>query len=129
LLAALGGQTSQQGIVTVKSTSWACLVAAPALLLTDYAMAQEPADTQGYGPLSFNIKGGGDFYFAQGDKFAAAHLSQGGIEIHLRPAGFQIGYNGEQMNSCLAQTAGPEIRTGTRPPACRDRCPVPMTRV
>jgi hypothetical protein len=84
-----------------------------------------------YGPLTFNHAGGGDFYFAQNGRFVAAEFRDGAIEIHLRSAPFQIGYNGEQLNLCLAQVNFPEVRpdpkgfrasclsgsfTGARPP-------------
>lgn len=63
-----------------------------------------------YGPLTFN-RAGADFYFSQDGKFAPAALTDGMIEIHLHPRSFQIGYNGEQMNICLAQVPFPEVRT------------------
>lgn len=66
---------------------------------------QEPV----YGPLTFNSEGA-DFYVAQDGKFAPASVSGGTIEIHLHPSSFQIGYNGEQMNVCLAQSPFPEMR-------------------
>jgi hypothetical protein len=84
-----------------------------------------------YGPLVFNRAGGGDFYVAQNGRFVAAEFRDGAIEIHLRSAPFQIGYNGEQLNVCLAQVNFPEVRsdpkgfrasclsgpfTGARPP-------------
>lgn len=62
-----------------------------------------------YGPLTYNRKGS-DFYIAQDGKFAPAIVSDGIIEIHLHPSSFQIGYNGEQMNLCLAQSPFPETR-------------------
>ncbi len=70
------------------------------------------ADQQGpiYGPLTFNSEGA-DFYVAQDGKFAPASVVDGTIEIHLRPGSFQIGYNGEQMNICLAQSPFPEVKT------------------
>jgi hypothetical protein len=86
-----------------------CLATALALLLT--ACAAAPSAESSYGPLSFNQAGGADFYFAQGGQFAPARLSQGTIEVDLKPAPFQIGYDGEQLNICLAQAPGPEIRT------------------
>ena len=87
--------------------------------------------TGSYGPLVFNRPGGGDFYVAQNGRFVPAEFRDGAIEIHLRGAPFQIGYNGEQLNICLAQVNFPEIRpdpkgnrasclsgqfTGARPP-------------
>jgi hypothetical protein len=63
-----------------------------------------------YGPLVFNRAGGGDFYVEQDGRFAAADFHDGAIEIRLRAAPFQIGFNGEQLNICLAQTEFPEIR-------------------
>lgn len=71
----------------------------------------QAADQQApaYGPLSFN-RDDADFYVAQDGKFVPAAVSGGIIEIHLHPGSFQIGYNGEQMNICLAQTAFPEVR-------------------
>lgn len=62
-----------------------------------------------YGPLTFNSEGA-DFYIAQNGKFAPAAVSDGTIEIHLHPGSFQIGYNGEQLNICLAQSPFPEVR-------------------
>ena len=62
-----------------------------------------------YGPLAFNSEGA-DFYIAQNGKFAPAAVSDGTIEIHLHPSAFQIGYNGEQLNLCLAQSPFPEIQ-------------------
>jgi len=62
-----------------------------------------------YGPLTFN-KEGADFYFAQDGKFAPATVSNGIIEIRLHPRSFQIGYNGEQMNICLAPIPFREVR-------------------
>ena len=81
------------------------------VLLTGCAAAPSPAARSSYGPLTFNASGGGDFYFAQDGRFAPAHMSQGAIEIDLRPSGFQVGYNGEQLNICLAQAASPEMRS------------------
>jgi hypothetical protein len=84
-----------------------------------------------YGPLIFNRSDGGDFYVAQDGRFVPAELRGGTIEIRLRSAPFQIGYNGEQLNICLAQVEFPEVRadpkgyrasclsgpsTGARPP-------------
>lgn len=63
-----------------------------------------------YGPLTFDSEGA-DFYVAQNGRFAPASVSDGTIEIHLRPGSFQIGYNGEQMNMCLAQAPSPEMKT------------------
>jgi hypothetical protein len=63
-----------------------------------------------YGPLTFNGINGADFYVTQNGKFAPASISDGTIEIHLHPGRFQIGYNGEQLNICLAQSPFPEIR-------------------
>jgi len=65
--------------------------------------------TGGYGPLRFNREGA-DFYFAQDGKFAPASFVDGSIVIHLHPASFQIGYNGEQVNICLAPIPFPEVR-------------------
>jgi len=62
-----------------------------------------------YGPLTFNSEGA-DFYVVQDGKFAPASVSGGTIEIHLHASSFQIGYNGEQMNVCLAQSPFPEMR-------------------
>lgn len=89
---------------------WPCVLAASMLLLAGCA-ATPSATNPGYGPLSFNVDGGGDFYFAQDGQFAPAHLNQGAIEIDLKPSTFQIGYNGEQLNICLTQVPGPEIKT------------------
>ena len=84
-----------------------------------------------YGPLIFNRSGSGDFYIAQKGHFVPAQFRDGAIEIHLHNAPFQIGYNGEQLNICLAEANFPEIRpdpkgfkasclsgpmTGARPP-------------
>lgn len=71
------------------------------------ATSDQPASV--YGPLTFNSDGA-DFYIAQDGRLAPASVFNGAIEIHLHPSGFQIGYNGEQMNVCLAQTPFPEIR-------------------
>ncbi len=70
---------------------------------------QDPA----YGPLTFNSEGA-DFYVEQDGKFAPASVSGGAIEVHLHPSSFQIGYNGEQMNVCLAQSPFPEMRADPR---------------
>ena len=69
------------------------------------------SDQQGptYGPLTFNREGA-DFYVAQDGSFTPASVVDGSIVIHLHPRSFQIGYNGEQMNLCLAQSSFPEIR-------------------
>jgi predicted small secreted protein len=87
--------------------------------------------TSSYGPLTFNRAGGGDFYVAQNGRFVPAEFRDGAIEIHLRGAPFQMGYNGEQLNLCLAEINFPEVRpdpkgnrasclsgpfTGARPP-------------
>ena len=63
-----------------------------------------------YGPLLFNRAGGGDFYVAQDGRFVPAGFRDGAIEIHLHGAPFQIGFNGEQLNVCLAQIDFPEVR-------------------
>jgi hypothetical protein len=63
-----------------------------------------------YGPLVFNRAGGGDFYVAQGGRFVPAGFRDGAIEIHLHGSPFQIGFNGEQLNMCLAQADFPEVR-------------------
>lgn len=69
------------------------------------------SDQQGltYGPLSFNSPDA-DFYVAQNGKFAPASVSDGAIVFRLHPNSFQVGYNGEQMNVCLAQSPFPEIQ-------------------
>jgi hypothetical protein len=87
--------------------------------------------TGSYGPLAFNRTGGGDFYVAQNRSFVPAEFRDGAIEVHLHSAPFQIGYNGEQLNICLAEVIFPEVRpdpkgykasclsgpfTGARPP-------------
>ena len=64
-----------------------------------------------YGPLVFNRTGGGDFYIAQKGRFVPAEFHECAIEIHLHSAPFQIGYNGEQLNICLAEVDFPEVRT------------------
>ena len=92
-------------------TQWSGVLVSSMLLLAGCATAPTPENNPGYGPLSFNVAGGGDFYFAQDGHFVPAHLGQGAIEIDLKPASFQIGYNGEQLNICLTQIPGPEIRT------------------
>ena len=68
------------------------------------------SDRQGqtYGPLTFNSEGA-DFYVTQDGKFAPASVVDGTIVIHLHPQSFQIGYNGEQLNVCLAQSTFPEV--------------------
>lgn len=84
--------------------------------MQQHASAPAPAPAQAadqpapaYGPLTFNREGA-DFYVVQDGKFAPAAVSGGTIEIRLHSGSFQIGYNGEQMNICLAQTAFPEVR-------------------
>ena len=62
-----------------------------------------------YGPLAFNHTGGGDFYVSQNGHFVPAEFRDGAIEIHLHGAPFQIGYNGEQLNLCLAEVNFPEV--------------------
>lgn len=89
---------------------WLCVLASSMLLLAGCA-ATPSATNPSYGPLSFNVDGGGDFYFAQDGRFAPARLDQGAIEIDLKPSTFQIGYNGEQLNICLTQVPGPEMKT------------------
>lgn len=74
------------------------------------AAGADIAQTGTYGPLIFNRAGGGDFYVAQDGKFAAAEFRDGAIEIHIHSAPFQIGYNGEQLNICLAMTEFAEVR-------------------
>ena len=105
------------------------------LLLTSCATTHTEAGGVGqvgsYGPLVFNRAGSGDFYFAQNGQFVPAEFGNGAIQIHLRSASFQIGYNGEQLNICLGEVDFPEIRpdpkgheasclsgpfTGARPP-------------
>lgn len=88
-----------------------CFIGVPVLLIAGCAATPPPAGNPSYGPLSFNTSGGGDFYFAQDGTFVPARLSQGAIEIDLKPSAFQVGYNGEQLNICLAQTDSPEIRS------------------
>lgn len=71
----------------------------------------DPADeSSSYGPLSFNVAGGGDFYIAQNGHFVPAKLIDGVIEFRIRPTPFEIGYNGEQANMCLATSHFEEIR-------------------
>ena len=113
--------------------SAACLVAS--LLLSSCATTQTGGGGVGqvdsYGPLVFNRGGSGDFYVAQNGRFVPAEFRDGAIQIHLRSAPFQIGYNGRQLNICLAEVNFPEIRpdpkgykasclsgpfTGARPP-------------
>ena len=94
----------------MRLSGWLWLGVASVPLLTGCATTP-PAAYPGYGPLSFNRTGGADFYFAQDGRFAPARLTDGTIEIDLRPSSFQIGYNGEQLNICLAQIPGPEIRS------------------
>jgi hypothetical protein len=68
-------------------------------------------DGGGYGPLTFN-RPGADFYLSQDGRFAQAKLSEDGvIEIHLRNAPFQLGFNGRQLNLALAQNPISEIST------------------
>ena len=111
----------------------ACLTAS--LLLSSCATTRPEeggtGQTGSYGPLVFNRTDSGDFYIAQNAHFAPTQFRDGAIEIHLHNAPFQIGYNGEQLNICLAETHFPEIRpspsgstasclsgpmTGARPP-------------
>ena len=113
--------------------SIACLVGT--LLLSSCATTHTEEGGVGqigsYGPLVFNRTGSGDFYMAQKGRFVPAEFRDGAIEIHLHSAPFQIGYNGEQLNICLAEVNFPEIRpdpkgfrasclsgpfTGARPP-------------
>lgn len=85
-----------------------CVVAAGCA--TSGGNSPEPS-SNGYGPLSFN-RAGGDFYFSQDGRYAPTELAKDGvIEIHLKRAPFQVGYNGEQLNLALAQIAIPEIST------------------
>lgn len=64
-----------------------------------------------YGPLTFN-RAGADFYFSQDGTFSRANLDNDGIvEIHLKNAPFQLGYNGRQANIALAQVPISEIST------------------
>ena len=64
-----------------------------------------------YGPLTFN-RADADFYFSQAGQFARTELSKdGAIEVHLKNAPFQLGYNGRQLNLALAQTPISEIST------------------
>ena len=105
------------------------------LLLSSCATTHTEAGGVGqvgsYGPLVFNRAGSGDFYVAQDGRFVPAEFSDGAIQIHLRSAPFQIGYNGEQLNICLGEVNFPEVRpdpkgykasclsgpfTGARPP-------------
>lgn len=88
-----------------------CFVGVLVLVIAACAATPAPAGKPSYGPLSFNTNAGGDFYFAQDGSFAPARLSQGAIEFDLKPSAFQIGYNGEQANLCLAQAESPETRS------------------
>lgn len=89
-----------------------------AILLSSFAAAcSSPGPTagarssNGYGPLTFN-RPGADFYFAQDGQFAHAEIADdGAVEIHLRSAPFQIGYNGRLANLALAQVPISEIAT------------------
>ena len=113
--------------------SASCLVFS--LLLSSCATTHIEAGGVGqvgsYGPLVFNRAGSGDFYVAQNSRFVPAEFRDGAVQIHLRSASFQIGYNGEQLNICLAEVNFPEVRpdpkgnkasclsrpfTGARPP-------------
>jgi hypothetical protein len=67
-----------------------------------------------YGPLSFNGRTGADFYISQAGHFAPGGIANGAIEIHLRGSSFQVGYNGEQLNICLAQIPFAEVRSDPR---------------
>jgi TPR repeat protein len=73
------------------------------------------SDRQGqtYGPLTFNGEGA-DFYVAQDGNLVPASVVDGTIVIHLHRRSFQIGYNGEQMNVCLAQSPFPEVQADPR---------------
>jgi hypothetical protein len=93
----------------LSATLWVLGALLPAAV-TSRAAGADAAQTGNYGPLIFNRSGGGDFYVAQDGQFAAAELRNGAIEIHLHGAPFQIGYNGEQMNICLAMVEFPEVR-------------------
>lgn len=85
-----------------------CLVAAGCV--TSGGKGPKPGGN-GYGPLTFN-RAGGDFYFSQDGRYARTELAKDGvIEIHLKGAPFQVGYNGEQLNLALAQISIPEIST------------------
>jgi outer membrane protein len=80
-------------------------------LTSDADTESSNTQSQNYGPLIFNRDGGGDFYIVQSGKFVRANLNEGAIEFHLKRKNFQIGYNGEQLNICLAQKPFPEIRS------------------
>lgn len=85
-----------------------------ALLLMSAAAARaagsDVAQAGDYGPLTFNRPGSGDFYVAQDGKLAPAEFRDGAVEIHIHGAPFQIGYNGRQLNLCLALVEFPEVR-------------------
>jgi hypothetical protein len=98
-LAALKKQVSQSTAASTSSQSTA----------TNGDQATSDQQSPNYGPLTFNSDGA-DFYFAQDGKFALASVNDGTIEIHLHGSSFQIGYNGEQMNICLAPIPFEEVR-------------------
>ena len=69
------------------------------------------SNVEPYGPLTFN-RADADFYFSQAGQFARTELTKdGAIEVHLKNAPFQLGYNGRQLNLALAQTLISEIST------------------
>jgi hypothetical protein len=115
-------QTHQERLAMQRVLSVFMLLFSVCLPITAFAQEKPlPTDTNGdratsdqqvrsYGPLTFNSSDGADFYVAQNGKFAPASISNGTIEIHLQPGSFQIGYNGEQLNMCLAQSPFAEVR-------------------
>jgi hypothetical protein len=100
----------------MKLKRWRALL--PAILLCSVVAAcTAPGPTtamrpaSNYGPLTFGHSGA-DLYFSQDGKFAQAGLgNDGAIEVRLRNAPFQLGYNGRQANIALAQVPISEIST------------------
>jgi hypothetical protein len=97
--AAQPGQASHPPVTPMSSQSTS----------TNGDQATSDQQSPNYGPLTFN-RDGADFYFAQDGKFAPASVNDGTIEIHLHASSFQIGYNGRQMNICLAPIPFEEVR-------------------
>lgn len=68
-----------------------------------------PASVEPYGPLTFNIEKGGDFYVAQDGRFVKAELVAGTIRFHLHHKPFEIGTDVEQMNLALTVAKEDEV--------------------
>jgi hypothetical protein len=91
--------------------AWSAVVILLAALAGGQVAGSESPEAVPYGPLSFN-KRGADFYFAQDGEFVPTAPGQdGAIEVRLKRAPFQVGYNGHQLNITLAQAPIQEIST------------------